>query len=64
MSLVVIVMTLIYASSQMIQLVIKADPEIVTYTKNGGFDAYELLNLKENNIRFAFHVWNTVDLLP
>ena len=50
MSLVVIVMTLIYASAQMLQLVTKADAEIVSYTKKGAVDANELLNLKDNNI--------------
>ena len=64
MSFFVIVIALIYATIQMIQLVTGSDPEILSYVKKDAFDPMERINLNDINFRMAFYVEDALNFEP
>ena len=52
---------ILYGALKLSQLMSRANPNISAYVEKNFFDSSEILNLKENNMRFAFGVEGFLD---
>ena len=55
-SVLILMLTLMYGTNKMIQLLSRKNPTISTFTEPNALDSSEVLDLYESNIHFAFGV--------